>query len=175
MSDDPLHPPRADEASRALRDVGQRREQAARGAMGEARWVSVVFGVVLFADLAAPDFFGDGVRPWLSWTVLVLVLAYLGLLRSRRGSDLLGRPARVRKSEISPGFARWSRLTILAVMVLGLLAALYGDGPTFPYEGTALGAVLGIALIAFGPALQRGLSSLATRRPGEDGAPSGSR
>ncbi|GAA2606443.1 hypothetical protein [Streptomyces axinellae] len=160
MSD---HLPRADEAARLLHDVDQRRDQGARESARESRWVSVVFAIALFAQLAAPDFFGEEVRPWLSWAVFVLLAVYMVMLRTRRGSDLLGRPARLRKSEISPQFAKFARLTILLVMVAGFFVALYGGNLLFPYAGTVLGVVLCGGLIAFGPAWQKSLNSLATR------------
>lgn len=162
-------PTRAAEAARALHDVDQRREQAARAYGTESRWVSVVFGVVLFAQMAAPDFFGDGVRPWMSWLVFGLVAVYMVMLRTRRGSDLLGRPARARKSEISPAFAYGARLLIVLVVLLGFAGALYMDHELFPYAGTVMGALLCGGLILFGPAWQRGLNSLAVRGPGGGG------
>ncbi|WP_405804906.1 hypothetical protein [Streptomyces sp. NBC_01187] len=168
--------PHADEAARALRDVGQRRDQAVRESTQESRWVGVVFAIALFAQLAAPDFFGEKVRPWMSWSVFALLMVYMVLLRTRRGSDLLGRPARPRKSEISRRFAYFARLAIAVVMVLGFIAALYGGKLLFPYAGTVLGAVLCGGLIAFGPTLQKGLNSLATRRqPDDSGVLHGSR
>jgi hypothetical protein len=160
--------PHADEAAQALRDVDERRSQAVRESMHESRWVSVVFGVVLFAQFAAPDFFGEEVRPWMSWSVFALVAVYAVLLRTRRGSDFLGRPARPRKSEFSPRFALFARLAILLVMIVGFIGAMYVDKPLFPYAGTVLGGVFCVGLIAFGPAWQKSLNSLAMRRPDSD-------
>ncbi|WP_301124605.1 hypothetical protein [Streptomyces cacaoi] len=156
--------PPTDEAARALRDVEQQRSRS-RASTRESRWVSVVFGLVIFAQLAAPDFFGDRVRPWASWAVVVLLLAYQTMLRTRRGSALLGRPTRVRREEISPRFTAAARITILLVLVAGFALALFLDGPPFPYMGTALGVVLGGTLIFFGGTLQQSLNSLATRGP----------
>ncbi|MEU7204667.1 hypothetical protein [Streptomyces sp. NPDC045470] len=55
---DPGSPhPSADEAARALDDIGRRRNQA-HGPADHARWVYVLAGVVFAALFAAPDFFG---------------------------------------------------------------------------------------------------------------------
>lgn len=165
----------ADEAARALQDVEQRRGQA-RASMYESRWVSIVFGVALFAQLAAPDFFGESVRTWTSWVVLGLLAAYMVLLRTRRGSELLGRHTRVRKSEMSPRFAFFARLAIVLALVAGFAFTLFGDRQLFPYAGTALGALVGGGLIFFGQTWQKGFNSLATRGHRVDGgAPHGSR
>ncbi|SEC01975.1 hypothetical protein [Streptomyces melanosporofaciens] len=156
------------EAARALRDIERLRAQG-RASEQESRWVSVVFGVTIFAELAAPDFFGDDVRPWISLAVTALILVYAMMLRTPRGGALLGRPTRVRRSEISPRFARLAQLTIVAVVLLGFVGALFLPDHLFPYAGTVAGAVLGATLIIFGRSLQRGLNSLAMRGDGKDG------
>jgi hypothetical protein len=161
----------AAEAARALRDVEQRRDQARASDREESRWVGAVFGVAIFAELAGPDFFGEGVRPWTSWSVVALLLVYMTMLRTRRGAAVLGRPTRVRRSEVSPRFAVLARLAIAVVMVLGFLGAFFLKGQPFPYAGTVLGALFGGGLIVFGRSWQRGLNSLAMpgRRAGTDG------
>ncbi|MGP3947010.1 hypothetical protein [Streptomyces sp. 6N106] len=156
------------EAARALRDIERLRAQG-RASEQESRWVSVVFGVTIFAELAAPDFFGDDVRPWISLAVTALILVYAMMLRTPRGGALLGRATRVRRSEISPRFARLAQLTIVAVVLLGIAGALFLPDHLFPYAGTVAGAVLGATLIIFGRSLQRGLNSLAMRGDGKDG------
>ncbi|WP_413809142.1 hypothetical protein [Streptomyces sp. OE57] len=165
------------EAARALRDIDQRRDQA-RASEQESRWVGVVFGVAIFAELSAPDFFGDGVRSGISMAVAALAVAYVVLLRTPRGGALLGRPTRLRRDEFSPRFVRLARLTILAVMLIGFFGASYLPHEPFPYTGTVVGAVLGATLILFGRNLQRALNSLALRGTGKDslgGATYGSR
>ncbi|MDN3061011.1 hypothetical protein PH213_42245 [Streptomyces sp. SRF1] len=156
------------EAASALRDIEQRRDQA-RAAEQESRWVGIVFGVAIFAELAAPDFFGDGVRSGLSLTVAALCVAYVVLLRTPRGGALLGRPTRLRKDEYSPRFVRSAQLAILAVVLIGFFAAPYLPHEPFPYSRTAVGAVLGVTLIVFGRPLQRALTSLALRGDGKRG------
>ncbi|GAA1717798.1 hypothetical protein [Streptomyces yatensis] len=163
---DPVPPPA--EAARALRDIERLRAQG-RASERQSRWVGVVFGLAIFAELAAPDFFGDGVRSGVSLAVTALVVAYAVMLRTPRGAALLGRPTRVRRSEISPRFARTSQLTILAIVLLGFVGALFMPDHLFPYAGTVAGAVLGATLIIFGRSLQRGLNSLAMRGDGKDG------
>ena len=76
---------------------------------------------------------------------------------------MLGRPARLRKEEISPRFTRYHRLVILVVMLIGIAGAFVPHGPSVPYLRTAIGAVLGIGLIVFGRRVQRTL--LAAARP----------
>ncbi|MBO3679003.1 hypothetical protein [Streptomyces sp. NEAU-YJ-81] len=162
------------EAARALRDIEQRRGQA-RASVQESRWVSGVFGVAIFAELAAPDFFGDDASSWISLTVAALIVVYAVMLRTPRGGALLGRPTRVRKDELSPRFVRLAQLTIAAVVLIGFVGAHFLSHELFPYEGTVAGVLLGGTLIFFGRGLQRGLSSLAMRRDGVDGVTYGSR
>ncbi|MFE2376568.1 hypothetical protein [Streptomyces sp. NPDC059398] len=167
--------PTPEEASRALQDVQRRREEAV-GSVQESRWVAVLFGLAVFALLAAPDFFGSGVESVVNIAFAALAVAYAALLRSRWGSALLGRRTRVRRDAISPRFALWSRVIILAVVVIGAVAAFVPhSGLSFPYARTVVGAVLGAVLILFGGRLQQGLSSLAAGgERGRAGAPDGS-
>jgi hypothetical protein len=167
MSD---HPTPA-EAARALREVDQRGDQAFDSAH-ESRWVAVLFGAAIFLLLAAPDFFGDGVTTAISGCFGVLVLGYVALLNSRRGSTVLGRPARVRRQQISPRFARYARVAILAVAVVGVAGALLPHPDlSVPYARTIAGAVLGGAVAVFAPRWQKRLTSLA--RPDRAGADQG--
>ncbi len=156
------------EAARALRDIERLRAQG-RASEQQSRWVGAVFGIAIFAELAAPDFFGDGVRSGISLAVTALIVAYAVMLRTPRGGALLGRSTRVRRSEISPRFARLAQLTIAAVVLLGFVGARFMPDHLFPYAGTVAGAVLGATLILFGRSLQRGLNSLAMRGGGKDG------
>ncbi|MCX4725627.1 hypothetical protein OHB13_16600 [Streptomyces sp. NBC_00440] len=154
------HPTPA-EASRALQDVQRRREEAL-GSARDSRWVAVLFGLAVFALLAAPDFFGQRVESVVNIAFAAIAVAYAVLLRSRRGSAVLGRPTRVRHDAVSPRFALWSRVAILAVVVLGAVAAFVPHQDlSVPYARTVIGAVLGAVLILFGSRLQRGLASLA--------------
>lgn len=159
MSDGPTP---AAEATRALRDIEQRRGQA-RESTQESRWVRTVFGVLIFVELAASDFVGPHTRSWLSLTVAVLLVAYTVMLRTRRGNSLLGRPTRVRRSELSPRFVLVVRLVIIAAILVGHFAALSIRHEMFPYASTVLGLLLGGLLIFFGGHLQRGMNSLAVR------------
>ncbi|MGW8380579.1 hypothetical protein [Streptomyces sp. ODS28] len=161
MSDENTPPA---EAARALEDIERRRAQA-RTAQSESRWVGAVFALAIFAQLAAPDFFGEGVSSTVNVLFAVLVVAYVVMLRTRRGSALLGRPTRVRKNEVSPRFVLWARVTIVAVMVIGFFGGRYLDGGLFPYAGTVFGALIGGALLLFGPRLQQALNSAAMRGP----------
>ncbi|WP_425839828.1 hypothetical protein [Streptomyces fractus] len=161
------HEPTADEAAnaaRTLRSVERRRAQAHAGT-GAARWVDVVFGVLTFAVLAAPDFFGSDVTGWTTPAFSALAVGYVVLLNTRRGSALLGQRARLRRSEISGRFALVARVVILAFAAIGIaLALLQPDlGVHVPYWRTALGVLLGGALILFGGRMQRALASSATR------------
>ncbi|WP_328332268.1 MULTISPECIES: hypothetical protein [unclassified Streptomyces] len=159
--------PSPSEASRALRDVQRRREEAL-GSARDSRWVAVLFGVAVFALLAAPDFFGQGVESVVNIAFAAVAVAYAVLLRSRRGSAVLGRRTRVRQDAVSPRFALWSRVIILAVLVLGVVGAFVPHpGLSVPYARTVVGAVLGAVLILFGSRLQRGLASLAAGGEGE--------
>ncbi|MFD7505689.1 hypothetical protein [Streptomyces sp. NPDC059850] len=155
----------AAEAARALQDVEQRRGQA-QASERESRWVGVVFGVAIFAELAAPDFFGEGVRIGVSWVVTALVVAYAVMLRTPRGGALLGRATHVRKRELSSRFVVSAQVALAAVVLMGFIGAYFLDDGLFPYAGTVLGAVLGGTLILFGRSLQQALSSLAARDSG---------
>ncbi|CDR09363.1 hypothetical protein [Streptomyces iranensis] len=160
------------EAARALRDVERRRDQA-RASEQESRWVSVVFGVAIFAQMAAPDFVGDDVRSWISMAIAVLSLVYMVMLRTPRGGALLGRPTRVRRDEISPRFVRLAQLVMVAVAVICFLATRFLPHGPFPYTGTVVGAVIGATLILFGRNLQRAMNSLAFRGDGKSGLDGG--
>lgn len=161
-SDDPR--PSADEAARALRDIDRHRGQA-RGAATHARWVDVVFGVVFFAAFAAPDFFGHTVVQWSSNGLTAFGLLYAVLLRTRRGTALLGQPVRPRKEELSKSFRVGARLTILAAVLAGFAVILLQPDwhLDVPYLRTAVGAVVGGGLALFGPRMQRALLSAAAR------------
>ncbi|MEB8338157.1 hypothetical protein [Streptomyces endophyticus] len=168
------HEPTADEAARAaqaLQSIEQRRAQAHDGT-GAARWVDVVFGVLTFAVLAAPDFFGSGVTGWTTPAFSALAVLYVVLLNTRRGSAMLGQRARLRRSEISGRFALVSRLVLLVLAAAGIAFALLQPdfGVHVPYWRTALGVVLGGALILFGGRMQRALASSATREPHTTGS-----
>ncbi|WP_030911260.1 hypothetical protein [Streptomyces sp. NRRL F-5126] len=155
------------EAARALQDAGARRDQAFDSAT-DAPWVYAVFGAALFLLMAAPDFLGDGADAWTSWALAALAIGYAAMLRTRRGSTLLGRPNRLRREEISPKFTRYHRLGILAVVVLGLVLTFVAHGDlSVPYLRTILGAVLGGVCVFFGRRLQRSL--LAAARSGAPG------
>jgi len=170
----------ADDAARALRDVEQRRDQVAT-AQQESRWVSAVFGVAIFAQISAPDFFGRQTSATVGLVVAALVVVYAVLHHTRRGSTLLGRGGRVRKEAYSPRVVLWLRITLLAMMLVVYFAAPYVHiSGLFPYARTAVGAVLGGTLLVFGRSLQRALDSLAIRgngggSDGLDGIAHGSR
>ncbi|MFE2187887.1 hypothetical protein [Streptomyces sp. NPDC059455] len=159
------------EAARALRDVERRRGQA-RASEQESRWVSVVFGVAIFAQLAAPDFVSDDVRSWIGLAIAALSLVYVMMLRNPRGGALLGRPTRVRRDEISPRFIRLAQLVMIAVAVICFLGTRLLPHEPFPYTRTVVGAVIGATLILFGRNLQRVMNSLAFRGDGK-GSPNG--
>ncbi|MGD6748951.1 hypothetical protein [Streptomyces sp. BH105] len=161
------HEPTAHEAADAaqtLRSIEQRRSQS-RDGTGTARWVDVVFGVLTFAVLAAPDFFGPAVTAWTTPVFSALAIGYVLLLNTRRGSAVLGQRARLRRSEINGRWALVSRLVILAFAAAGIAFALLQPdlGVHVPYWRTALGMLLGGALILFGGRMQRALAASATR------------
>ncbi|KIF74756.1 hypothetical protein QR77_13780 [Streptomyces sp. 150FB] len=160
MSTQPTRPTPA-EAARALDSVGRREDQAL-DSVRDSRWVHVVFGIVIFAFLAAPDFLGADASTWTSLGFTVLVVGYAVMLRTRRGAAMLGRPAKVRPAAVPRKFARYARLVILAVAAVGLVG-LFVPHPDlgFSYWGTATGAVLGLLLIFFGRQLQNSLLHLA--------------
>ncbi|MFF3493298.1 hypothetical protein ACFYWS_18295 [Streptomyces sp. NPDC002795] len=159
------------EAAQALRSIQQRRTQAHDGT-GSARWVDVLFGVLVFAMLAAPDFFGSGATRWLTPAVSALAVLYVVLLNTRRGSAVLGQRARLRRSEIYGRFALVSRVVILVCAAAAIVFALLQPdfGVHVPYWRTALGVVLGGALILFGGRMQRALASSATRERNTKGS-----
>ncbi|MFD7918767.1 hypothetical protein ACFV3R_06040 [Streptomyces sp. NPDC059740] len=165
----------ASEAARALQDVDLRRGQA-RDAATDPLWVNLVFGLAIFVLCAAPDFFGEGVSDWVSPAFAVLAVGYVAMIRTRRGSALLGRPTRVRRQELSGRVTRWLLLALLVVVAAGVLLQFLrpGWGLHVPYGRTVLGLVLGSALIVFGRRWQRALLSLATRTDGDRGGMRGS-
>src|SRR5262245_2710136 len=97
--------PTPEEAARALQDVEQRKDQSL-DSVREFWWVRLLMGAVIFAMIAAPDFVGSDARSWITTGALVVVVGYTLMLRSRRGSAVLGRPARVRNDRLSPRYLR---------------------------------------------------------------------
>ena len=167
--------PTPDEAARALNDVEQRRKQAAGSTRGSL-WVDAVSGVLIFVLSASADFFGRDASAWFSWALIAFGLAYIVLLRTRRGSALLGRPTRVRRDALSPLYRRVPTLAFLGVIVIVVALTITGVVPQVPYATTILGAVFAIILIVFGRKIQDGMNSLATRgRRAQDGAADGAR
>ncbi|WP_033292487.1 hypothetical protein [Amycolatopsis jejuensis] len=157
--------PSADEAARALQDVGRRREQAL-GARHGARWVDVVFALVVFLYLASADFLPSAAA-WKGLVLAVLVVGYVLMLRTRRGGAWLGHRVRVDKSAVRPRIAVVGLVFVVVCVAAALAVALVPV--RIPYGSTILGAVLAIGLIGFGPHLRRALV-----RPGRaGGAPDG--
>lgn len=155
--------PTPDEAARALRGVERRKDQAF-ASVGVSLWVRVVFAVAIFVVLAAPDFFGPEATTWTSWPLALIAVVYVIMLNSRRGSTVLGQPARLRREEISPRFAVTRRLVLLAILLIGIVIAFIPHGQLdVPYLRTIVGAVLGLALITLGNRYQRAMNSLARR------------
>ena len=150
------------EATRALQEVDKRKGQTV-GSMRQSRWVYIVFGVAIFAMLAAQDFLGTDAAAVANMIVAVLAVAHVVLGRTRRGAAILGQPTRVRREAVSPRFSIPAVTVLVAAMVVGIVAPLLGMQPLagVPYWHTILGAVLGLALILFGGKLQSGLSFLA--------------
>lgn len=158
------HPTPA-EAARALREVGQRKDQTF-GSVRDPLWVRVVFGVAIFLVLAAPDFAGPGAIEWTSWGFAAIAVGYAVMLNTRRGSAVLGRPARLRRDAFSPRFMLIRRLILMGILAVGVVMAFIPHTYlNVPYLRTIAGAVLGLALIIFGPAYQRWLITLARRSP----------
>jgi peptidoglycan/LPS O-acetylase OafA/YrhL len=155
------------EAARALQEAEHRKDQVV-ASVRESRWVAVVFGIVLFLYLAAPDFFGPEVTKWTSPVLAVLSVTYAVLLNTRRGSALLGRPTRLRKEEISPRFAAAARGVLLLALVVGIVAAFvpHPDLP-LPYWRTVAGVLLGGFVIIFGRRCEQALLSFARRGSAE--------
>ncbi|MFD2420783.1 hypothetical protein [Amycolatopsis pigmentata] len=161
--------PSPEEAAEALRTVSQGRERALTSGQREARWLDVVAGVILFLYSASVDFFPQS-APWRDIGLAVLVVGYVALLRTRRGSALLGQHARLSRRDVWPRFAVGVWL-VGGLLVAGSMVAVFVLGRTgtsihVPYLSTALGAVMAIVLIAFGPQLRAGMNRLARRRSG---------
>jgi steroid 5-alpha reductase family enzyme len=158
--------PSPEEAADALRTVDRSRKQAVTTWQGGARWVDAVFGVALLLYSASVDFFPQG-APWRALLMAALVITYVVLLRTRRGSAILGQSARLRRDDISPKFTLFAGLTLGVVMVGSLAAVLLlertGTHLDVPYLSTGLGAVMAVVLIAFGPQLRTGMNRLARK------------
>jgi ABC-type Fe3+ transport system permease subunit len=154
--------PTPSEAVRALQEVNERKDQSL-GSMRRSHWVDVVFGVAIFAMLAAQDFLGTDAASAATLFVAVLAVGYSVLGRTRRGAAILGQPTRVRREAISPSLRIPAVTVLVAAMAAGIVVPLLGVHPLagVPYWHTILGAVLGLALILFGGKLQSGMNSLA--------------
>lgn len=142
--------PTPGEAARALREVDRRRAQARRSVHGPG-WLEVFFALVIFTFLSSTDFF-PAARVWGPPILAVLVVGYVVLLRTRRGSAWLGQSARLHPQAI-PARRRWIALTVvIAAWVLSLVfvfAQVHVGAPVH-YFGTIVGAVLAVALIVIG-------------------------
>src|SRR6266568_1289319 len=120
--------PTPSEAARALREVGQRTDQAV-GSTGRARWVDVVLGVAIFVMLAAPDFLGKHAAAAAMTVVMVLAAGYSWLGRTRRGAAVFGQPTRVRREAISRRFSIPAVTVLILVMLIGIVFAVLGLHP----------------------------------------------
>jgi hypothetical protein len=170
--------PTPHQAADALRNVDQRTDQARESLRDTPRWLDVVFGVVFLLYGASADFL-PGSTTWRSGIFLAIVLTYTLLIRTRRGSALLGQPTRVHRQAISPKFTLVARLTI-GVIFVGSLVVMVVLGSTHstvhvPYLSTILGAVMAVTLIGFGPRLRAGMTNLAGRGHRAGGAADGRR
>ncbi|MGX1851721.1 hypothetical protein [Streptomyces sp. NPDC055299] len=168
--------PTPQEAAEALRNIDQRAEQA-RGSLRNApRWLDWLAGAVIFLYCASIDFF-PGSAVWRSWIFAALAVGYAIVLRTRRGSALLGQSARIHRQAVSSRFVLIARLTIAAVVAASVAAVvLLGSAHTsmyVPYLSTILGAVLATALIGFGTRLRAGLATLAGSGHRMGGLPDG--
>ena len=154
--------PSAEEAAAALRNVDHRKDQALDSQRG-ARWVYAVFGVVMFLCLASNDFLPSSVSQWSTLAMAALLLVYVAVKRTRRGAALLGYSAQFDRRAVPPKFAIVATLVIILLVALSFVAIALHVRTSVPYLSTGLGAVVGIALIGFGPQLQSGLNALAKR------------
>ncbi|MGW4511483.1 hypothetical protein ACWEO4_05670 [Streptomyces sp. NPDC004393] len=168
--------PTPQEAAEALRNVDQRTEQA-RGSLRDApRWMDWFFGVVIFLYCASHDFFPDS-TVWSNGAFGALVVVYGALVRTRRGSTLLGQSVRIHRQAVSSKFALTAQLTIAALVAASIGTVVFlGSTHTdthLPYLSTILGAVLAVTLIGFGPRLRAGLAVLAGGGHRAGGIPDG--
>lgn len=160
--------PTPEEAARSLRDVDRRTGQALESTV-DSRWAYVVCGLGVFATAASYDI--DALRDHSAWITSAWVLplaAYSMLRRSRRGSRFVGQPAYVHKDALSPVARRVGMLSILAVALVPGVTLLTGTHLAVhlpAYVATVVGALVGAALIGFGPAIQRRWVSLFQRTP----------
>ncbi|MEV1046258.1 hypothetical protein [Streptomyces sp. NPDC049916] len=166
--------PTPEEAARALRDVERRRVQAAEGS-GGARWVYMVLGVAVFLLLAAPDWVDDIAQAGVSIAFAALAIAYALLLRTRRGSALLGHRTGAREEELDRSYMRRRRLTLLSVMALGLVVSVLGTRFSLdtPYWRSGVGVLLGGALTLLGPTWDQAVRARAVRGAHPAGADPG--
>lgn len=161
--------PTPDEAAHALEQIGRREEQAMDTATSDALWVRLVIGGLLVVSLASRDFLGDDVSSWISTGFSLLIVVYAVLLRTRRGSSILGRSARVDRKAAALRAADRIRWVPLVLVVLALGVGLAGARLDVPYWHTALGVVLAATLILFGPRLERSLLAAGRRAPHRTG------
>jgi Na+-translocating ferredoxin:NAD+ oxidoreductase RnfD subunit len=159
--------PTAEEAARSLRDIDQRTDQALE-LMVARRWVYVVGGLAVFAYLASADFLGAGATSVVGVGFFVLGAAYWALMWTGRGSAVLGQPVRRHKQALSRKSRVYGTLAIVALVAASAVSGLTGASlpPRLPYWHTALGAVLAVTLIGFGPNMQRAMNSMYKRTPG---------
>lgn len=150
--------PTPEEAAEMLRNVNRRTEQARGSMRATPRWLDWLFGMVIFLYCASHDFFPNAAA-WDGWAFGALVVGYVVLLRTRRGSALLGQSVRIHRQAISSRFVLIAWLTIAAVVAASMVMVVLDIH--VPYLSTSLGAVLAIALIGFGPRLRASLAALA--------------
>ncbi|NLU73760.1 hypothetical protein HCC61_13900 [Streptomyces sp. HNM0575] len=159
--------PTPEEAARALDQIERREEQAISTATGEALWVRVAMGLVMLGYLASQDFLGSDARTWVYLGFSLVVVTYAVLLRTRRGSGLLGRSVRVDRKAAAHAtqYTQWIPFAIVALAIgLGYAGNRMHLGDV-PYWHTGLGVVLAVTVAFFSPAMERGLLSLGRRTP----------
>jgi hypothetical protein len=149
--------PTPEEAARALREIGQRRQQVYRGS-ASPRWMWIVAGVLVVVYCTVSDLFPSSAL-WLSWsfTALVLVMAVAG--RTRPGSSLLGR--RVRPAGAGPFKLRLLR--VLVGLAVGVACGLTVRLLHVPHGKIIYGALAGAYVVLLGPQVQAWLLDRAAR------------
>jgi hypothetical protein len=146
-----VNEPTPEQAAAALHTVRHGKEQVIESA-GWSRRAWIISGLVVFLYCVVIDLV-PSVRSWLHWPLVLGCLAFALVLRTRRGSAMLGRPVSVSNRSLQVGL-RWRLLRLVPLLAIGIGGSLLVNWLELPHGTIYYGALAGLYLMVLGPKLQ---------------------